>query len=123
MNLEQVGWNPALEFYLEQTDVSHPLAGRVCRLDRGRCRLLTREGERGAIWTTPLDVVGDKPVERLAGQLPQAFTGAGERGPAAQRLRAADLRAADLGQGPQVAAGSPQVPLIAARNLVLTSGI
>ena len=66
MNLEQVGWNPALEFYLEQYDVSSHLAGRVCRLDRGRCRLLTREGERGAIWTTPLEVVGDMPVEAPA---------------------------------------------------------
>ena len=63
INLDDLGWNPALQYYLEQNDEPQSFAGRVCRLDRGRCRLLCAGGEETAGWNTPLSVVGEESVE------------------------------------------------------------
>ena len=63
INLEDLGWNPALQYYLDEDDNPDAVAGRVCRLDRGLCRLLTAGGELTATWSVPLEMVDGDAVE------------------------------------------------------------
>ena len=61
-DLEHLGWTPALEFYLGEAGGAALIPGRVSRVDRGGCRLLTAHGERTALWTAPVKVVGEDAV-------------------------------------------------------------
>ena len=63
IDLQDLGWDPALQYYLDEYDNPDAVAGRVCRLDRGLCRLLTVGGERAAIWSPSLPVVDGDTVD------------------------------------------------------------
>jgi len=63
-DLSKLGWDPAHQYYLEQYENPDAFAGRVHRLDRGLCRLLSTGGELPATWSVPLEGAGDdQPVD------------------------------------------------------------
>ena len=64
--LEHVGFEPRWQFYLDELGRPELEPARVLRVDRGQCRLLTRAGERDAVWRRPLPVVGEASTHALA---------------------------------------------------------
>lgn len=65
VDLAQLGYSPALAFYLEELGDSL-VAARVSRVDRGACRVLTVEGERPATLAGSLQMVDEHDLEGLA---------------------------------------------------------
>jgi len=63
LNLKTLGWTPAHDFYLSETNRESWLPGRVSRVDRGRALVITPEGENPAVWPSKIPAADDKPVE------------------------------------------------------------
>lgn len=66
MDLDALGWSPVLACHLEAVEAPDAVPGRVARVDRGICRVLTEAGAVEALWRGPVEVPGERPVSRPA---------------------------------------------------------
>ena len=55
--LSALGWTPAIDFYLAELGDSSWIPARVCRVDRGRARVITAKQEASAMWPRDLAVI------------------------------------------------------------------
>jgi ribosome biogenesis GTPase len=66
MDLNRLGWTPALDYYMELLDDPDLVPGRVAVVHRGRCEVEAAAGRREAAWHPPVAVVDGDPVDAPA---------------------------------------------------------
>ena len=57
VTLEYFGWTPGLAFYLAELGDDSLAPARVCRVDRGRAKVIAETGEQSAMWPPTLEFV------------------------------------------------------------------